>query len=412
MSSSGIVVSSTIFDPSKMTAPIVEEPPDFSLVLGGPLYQLLRRSRFSDDALTLVHRRILAAVAITWLPLLLLSIAEGRAWWGATDVPFLLNFEVHARLLLALPLLMVAELVVHVRMRGTLVQFLERKLIRESDVPRFDALIASAMRLRNSVAAEVSLIVLVYGLGIVVGQYIAVDANTWAAGRDGSRFASRSLAGWWQMLVSVPIFQFLLLRWYFRLFIWIRFLWQVSRIELQLMPTHPDRAGGLGFLANVVNAFAPFLVAHGVLLAGMIADRIFFVGATLPQFIVEITAVVGSLVFVVLCPLMVFGVQLSRARRLGLSEYGVLAQRYVREFDSKWIRGNRDPNEPLVGSADVQSLADLANSFDVIRTMRPVPFSKETVFQLAVITLAPLLPLTLTMLSLDELLKRLLGAVF
>jgi hypothetical protein len=324
----------------------------------------------------------------------------------------LLNFEVHARLLLALPLLMVAELVVHVRMRGTLVQFLERKLIRESDVPRFDALIASAMRLRNSVAAEVSLIVLVYGLGIVVGQYIAVDANTWAAGRDGSRFASRSLAGWWQMLVSVPIFQFLLLRWYFRLFIWIRFLWQVSRIELQLMPTHPDRAGGLGFLANVVNAFAPFLVAHGVLLAGMIADRIFFVGATLPQFIVEITAVVGSLVFVVLCPLMVFGVQLSRARRLGLSEYGVLAQRYVREFDSKWIRGNRDPNEPLVGSADVQSLADLANSFDVIRTMRPVPFSKETVFQLAVITLAPLLPLTLTMLSLDELLKRLLGAVF
>jgi len=149
-----------------------------------------------------------------------------------------------------------------------------------------------------------------------------------------------------------------------------------------------------------------------VLLAGMIADRIFFVGATLPQFIVEITAVVGSLVFVVLCPLMVFGVQLSRARRLGLSEYGVLAQRYVREFDSKWIRGNRDPNEPLVGSADVQSLADLANSFDVIRTMRPVPFSKETVFQLAVITLAPLLPLTLTMLSLDELLKRLLGAVF
>ena len=149
-----------------------------------------------------------------------------------------------------------------------------------------------------------------------------------------------------------------------------------------------------------------------MLLAGLIADRIFFVGAKLPQFIVEIVAVVGALVFVVLCPLMVFGGQLSRAKRVGLGEYGVLAQRYVREFDAKWIRGDRDPDEPLVGSADVQSLADLANSFDVIRTMRFVPFSKETVFQLGVITLAPLLPLTLTMISFEELLKRLLGAVF
>ena len=90
----------------------------------------------------------------------------------------------------------------------------------------------------------------------------------------------------------------------------------------------------------------------------------------------------------------------------------MLAQHYVRDFDAKWIRGNRDPAEPLVGSADVQSLADLANSFDVIRTMRLVPFSKETVFQLGIVTLAPLLPLTLTMISFEELLKRLLGAVF
>ena len=406
------IVSSTVFDPPKMTAPTAEDPADFSLVLGGPLFQLLRRSHLSDDALTLVHRRVLVFVLITWLPLLLLSVLEGRAWWGSTEVPFLLNVEVHARLLLALPLLIVAELVVHTRMRRAPVQFIARDLIRESDRPRFNAQIASATRLRNSLAAELSLIVLVYGVGIAVREYISVDANTWAAAGSGSGLVDLSLAGWWQTLVSVPIFQFLLVRWYFRVFIWTRFLWQVSRIELQLVPTHPDRAGGLGFLANIVYAFTPVLVAHGVLLAGLIGDRIFFTGAKLPEFIVEIIAVVGALVFLVLCPLMVFGPQLSRARRAGLGEYGVLAQRYVREFDSKWIRGKRDPAEPLVGSADVQSLADLANSFDVIRTMRFVPFSKETVFQLGVITLAPLLPLTLTMLSLEELLKRLLGAVF
>ena len=404
-------MSSTTFDRPEMPAPLAE-PADFSLVLGGPLYQLLRRARLTDDALSLVHRRILAGVLITWLPLLLLSMVEGRAWRGSADVPFLLNVEVHARFLLALPLLILAELVVHIRMRRALVQFLARDLIHESDVPRFNALTTSAMRLRNSLAVELSLIVLVYGLGIVVRDYVTVNTNTWATAASASEFSSRSLAGWWNTLVSVPVFQFLLLRWYFRLFVWTRFLWQLSRIELQLLPTHPDRAGGLGFLANIVYAFAPLLLAHGVLLAGLIADRIFFAEAKLPQFTVEIFAVVGALVFLVLGPLMVFGGQLSRARRVGLSEYGVLAQRYVKSFDAKWIRGDRDPNEPLVGSADVQSLADLANSYDVIRTMRFVPFSKETVFQLGVVTLVPLLPLTLTMISLDELLKRLLGAVF
>jgi hypothetical protein len=387
---------------------------DFSLVLGGPLYQLLRRSHLSDDAMELVHRRILAGVLITWLPLLLLSTWEGRAWWGHVDVPFLLNAEVHTRFLLALPLLILAELTVHLRMRRLLAQFVARDLIPDSDWPRLDAAIGSAMRLRNSLSAELLLIVLIFGLGIPLRSYITVDANTWTSGSasGGSGLVNLSLAGWWHALVSLPIFQFLLVRWYFRMFIWIRFLWQVSRIKLRLVPTHPDRVGGLGFLANVVYAFTPLLLAHGALLAGLIADRIFFAGAKLPQFTVEILFAVGALVFLVLCPLMVFAGQLAQAKRTGLGEYGVLAQRYTREFHAKWLRGERDSAEPLMGSADIQSLADLANSFEVIKTMRFAPFSKETVFQLGVITLAPLVPLLLTMISLEELLKRLLSAVF
>ncbi len=384
-------------------------------MLGGPIFQLLCRVRLSDDGLMLVHRRILASVVVTWFPLLLLAIWEGRALGGDTRVPFLLDPEVHARFLVALPLLILAELVVHLRMRQVVAQFMVRGLISGADRPRFDAAVGSAMRLRNSLGAELLLVVLVYGLGVVWRDYLAVDASTWAAAPavgTGSRFHSLSLAGWWHAAISVPLCQFMLVRWYFRVFIWARFLWHVSRIELKLVPTHPDRAGGLGFLAAIVFAFTPVLVAHGVLLAGMIAGRIFFVGAKLPQFIVEIAGGVVALVFMVLCPLMVFAGQLIRVKRSGLGEYGVLAQRYVREFDTKWLRGGRDPDEPLVGSADIQSLADLGNSFDIIRSMRVVPFSKETVLQLAVVTLVPLAPLLLTMISLEDLLKRLLSAVF
>src|SRR6476659_10300014 len=102
---------------TKPTDPLSPEPPDFSLILGGPLFQLLRRAHLSGDAADLVWRRILALAIITWLPLLVLSIAEGHAWGDSVNVPFLFDVDVHARFLLALPLLIVAELVVHHRMR-------------------------------------------------------------------------------------------------------------------------------------------------------------------------------------------------------------------------------------------------------------------------------------------------------
>jgi hypothetical protein len=238
-----------------------------------------------------------------------------------------------------------------------------------------------------------------------------VDVASWYGAAASGQWQP-SLAGWWFGCISLPLFQFILLRWYFRLFVWARFLWQVSRIELKLVPIHPDRCGGLGFLAIVSSAFAPLLLAQGALLAGTLANQIFFAGAKLPQFKVEIVAMVAVALFAVLGPLLVFVPVLARAKRVGLREYGSLAQRYVRDFDQKWLRGGVTPDEPLVGSADIQSLADLFNSFEIVRGMRSVPFAKETFFQLAVLTLAPLLPLTLTMVSLEELLGRILKVVF
>jgi hypothetical protein len=216
----------------------------------------------------------------------------------------------------------------------------------------------------------------------------------------------------WYSYVSMPVFQFLLMRWYFRIFIWMRFLWKVSRIDLSLIPTHPDRVCGLGFLSNTVYAFTSLAVAHGAMLAGNIANRIFYLGATLPQFKAEIAVLVLFVLCMVLGPLFLFALQLAEAKRKGNREYGTLAERYVREFDTKWLRGGAPADEPLVGSGDIQSLADLSNSFEVVRTMRIAPVTKEAILQLVAATLAPVVPLALTMMPLEELLKRLLGIVF
>jgi hypothetical protein len=390
-----------------------QDPYDFSLVLGGPLYQIVRRAHLSGDARGLLRRRIVVISLFAWLPLLILSALGGRAWGDAVRVPFLVDIELHVRFLLALPLLIAAELVVHQRMRPLARQFLERGLIPDPSRARFDAAMASALRLRNSVVAEVLLIAFVYLVGVLYiwPQYIALDVATWYATPVGGG-RRLSPAGWWFVCVSLPVFQFILLRWYFRLFIWMRFLWQVTRCALSLVPTHPDRAGGLGFLSEVVMAFAPVLAAHGVLLGGTIATRIFFEGARLLDFQVELAVVLAFLLVIVLGPLLLFMPHLAVARRLGLHEYGTLAERYVREFDDKWLRGGAPAGEPLVGSADIQSLADLGNSFEVVRQMRVVLFGRDTVLQLAVITLLPVAPLLLTMLSPQELVERLLKVVF
>ena len=194
--------------------------PEFSLVLGGPLFQLLCRAHLSDDALMMARQRIIVITLLAWLPLLVLSALEGQVLGGNAAVPFLRDFEVHIRFLVALPLLIIAELVVHRRMRHLLQQFLGRNLIPEDAMPRFAAAVASAYRLRNSVLAEVLLLAFVYGVGILIvwRQYVTLDTATWYASASAEG-AKLSLAGMWYGYVSLPIFQFLLVRWYFRLFI-------------------------------------------------------------------------------------------------------------------------------------------------------------------------------------------------
>jgi hypothetical protein len=387
-------------------------PPDFSLILGGPLYQLLRRAHLSGDALELMTRRLIVASLLTWLPLLVLSVAEGHAWGDSVKIPFLFDVDVHARFLLALPLFMLAEIVVHQRMRPVVAQFLKRSLVPDAARAQFEAAISAAMRLRNSIAAEVLLIIFVYGIGVLVvwRNHAAMDVATWYAESGGGRLQP-TWAGWWLGLVSLPLFQFILLRWYFRLVIWARFLWHVSRIDLQLMPAHPDRAGGLGFLSVITQAFAPLLAGQGFMLAGVMANKIFYAGAKLIDFKMELFAIILVMLFFVVAPLLVFVPLMARARRAGLSEYGGLAQRYVREFHLKWVGGGAPPGEPLLGSSDIQSLADMDNSFEVVKEMKVVPFGKDMLVQLAVITLLPVAPLVLTMIPLAQLIDRFLGLV-
>jgi hypothetical protein len=387
----------------------LQEESDFSLVLGGPVFHFFRRSHLAGDGLELLHRRLLIITMTAWLPMLFLTAVSSST--GAVRLSFLHDVQVQVRFLIALPVLIAAELIVHSRIRPVVRRFVERRIVLPQDLGRFHGAIDSAVRLRNSVPIEIGLLIFAYTLSLWLWNIrVAVEASTWYASPIGRWHLTP--AGCWYVFVSIPILQFILLRWYLRLFVWFRFLWQISRINLNLIATHPDRCAGLAFLGKSAYAFGPILFAQGAMLAGLVASRVLYRGESLLSFKLQIAGFVAFFVLAILAPLLMFTPRMARAKRKGLADYGLLAQRYVESFEQKWVLRDPATFEELLGSGDIQSLADLGNSYAMVRDMRAVPFGLEDISRLAAATAAPLLPLLLTIFSPEELITRVLKVMF
>jgi hypothetical protein len=237
-------------------------------------------------------------------------------------------------------------------------------------------------------------------------SHATLHVSTWYADVSDSGMQLTG-AGHWLAFVSLPVARFIVLRWYFRLLIWYVFLFRVSRLRLRLNPLHPDRAGGLAFVSDSVYAFMPVLIAQSVFLSALIGNQIWHEGTKLPEYKFLIAGVLVFLMLSVLLPLAFFSLQMMRARREALREHGLLASRYASEFRQKWLRDADASGGGVLGSADIQSLASLSVSFDVVREMGMLPFGRKVVIRLAILLALPLAPLILTMIPLEELLAKL-----
>src|SRR5688572_7094351 len=236
-------------------------PEDFSLAVGGPLYRLLLKARLARPPLALLHRRLLLIPALAWLPLLALTLADGRAV-GGVAIPFLHDVEAYARFLVALPVLVMAEVILHRCLGDVVAQFRLRRMVPPETAPRFSAAMDSAIRLRDSNLPEIVILAMVLVVSPLAWHYApSLPASTWYADVANGHVAL-TRAGWWFVHASVPLSQFLILRLYFRILVWARLLHQVARLPMNLTPAHPDRAGGLGFLEASVWGFLPVVLAQ------------------------------------------------------------------------------------------------------------------------------------------------------
>jgi hypothetical protein len=371
-----------------------------SLVRGGPSYRLARRLGLEPPTLSRRLRQIFWLILLTWVPLVLLSLLQG----GRVAIPLLHDPVIYSRFLFVVPLLELAQIVVETSLGVQTRHFLESGLVTEPDRPAFEAARAAGIRLRGSVVTEVVLVVLAWGLSILSRVVVksATHDSTWE--RMGTTITA---AGRWYILVSLPILFFLLLRWIWVFLLWAAFLFRVSRLDLELTPTHPDRAGGLGFLGWGMASFAIVLLAVSAVLSGSLAGEILFRGSSLNQLKYHVIVFVALAIAILHAPLLAFSGRLGRCRFRALLEFGTLIGRHDRAFDEKWIKTRGTDRAGLLGSPDVSSLADIGTVYEHVERMQLIPFDRKALLVLITAALIPMVPLVGTAIPLQEILSKL-----
>ena len=363
-------------------------------VLGGPLHRAGRR-------LGLVRgetNTIMLGLVLGWGPwLLILGLALIE---GITDRMLSMALvAAHARLLLVIPLIFVSETWVSPRMAACVATIARYGIVSPDDRPALDAEVSRTRRWANWWWPEVACLVLALVLDVTGSRLQTYgESSTYDPARD-------SLAFLVYVHVGLLVFRFLVFRTVWKLALWGWFLWRVSRLDLHLIAGHPDRAGGLGSLEGVHERFTPLVAALSVLECAALAESI-------STGTLAVTAVYPTLAMLLLLdgvlflgPLLVFTDKLWAGRTKGVGLYNGLAARYVKEFEAKWLEGT-SRNEPLLGTPDLQSLADLANAVSVVKGMRWVTIGPRLLTVMTVALVGPLMPLFLFRYPLAELAQK------
>lgn len=363
----------------------------FSL-LGGPLHRLgcrLHLVRGGTNTLALGF----AISLLLWGVLVALAFIDGTG----RQLFSLAAIGGHVRLLLVIPLFFLCESLLDPKMTAFVRTIVDSGVVPRSARPVLEAEVARIGRWKDSWLPDTLC------LAAAVALLLAAPMAHLPGAPYHPAAAEATLAGQWYWGVCLTLFRFLMLRWLWRLALWYGFLWRVSRLPLNLEPTHPDGAAGLGYLEVVHAHFTPLVFALSAIEAASFAEGIATGRTTLEAIYpaLAIVLVADALLFVM--PLLIFAPRLWACRVKGLGDYTTFASRYVNDFDRKWLAAAPHDDKALLGTPDLQSLADLANSFNIVRNMRWTPISRRLLFGLALATLLPMVPLLLLAYPIAEL---------
>lgn len=376
---------------------------DGELFAGGPLLKFLSRVKFPRAVRSERVWRAELAVLVSWVPLAILTIVQGSFLRRTAEESFAFDIGVNARLLLALPLMLVAEALVAPRLAWIVRHFTAEGFIVDAQRAQFDVAVSSTQRLAASVPAEVVVVALAYALVAVI--FFSVPSQQippWYLGGGAGRF---SWAGWWHTLISLPMLLIVMLGLMWRWCLWVRLLWRISRLDLAVVPSHPDGAAGLMFVSYSVRAYALHAMAFGVIIAGPIANRVLYDNVSPLAF----SHLFGGVVILVLVlsgvPLLLFAQKQLAAWQRGVFEYGALAAGVGRQFESKWLAHPERHRSDALGSPNFSATTDLYSVVANVYRMRLFLFDMRSFLLVAFATILPFIPVMLLAVPLDTLLS-------
>jgi hypothetical protein len=266
----------------------------------------------------------------------------------------------------------------------------QSRLLQAPDLEYMDGVIATLVRLRDSYLPELAVLVLLI-IHTAVTYKGLVDPTPWLARGSGNSL-QLSAAGWYTVLVRAPIFQFLLGLSLWKWLLWAIFAFKLSQRNLQLVPTHPDKRGGLGFLSLTPAVFAPITFAAAAVIGATWRYDILYHGAHLKNFMLPTIALGVIVAFVALGPLVFFVPRLSALRRKGILEYGILGQLHSAEFHEKWILHRSGHEAEFLQAPESSALADFGQSYEKIEQLSPFPADKQDLIPLALAIAIPAFP--------------------
>lgn len=352
-------------------------------------------------------RRIAIAIAITWLPLILYAVWQHVLLPGSVPEPLFRHFGIHARFLIALPLLIVAESTLDGALRRILPQFTARGLVDADLRPAFLAILERARRLRSSRTA----------LGVMIGLIAVATLLGWVRSDEihelvwesSGATAPLRLGAFWLSFVSRPIFLLALVAWIWRLAVLAWMFSRIAGLELRLAPTHPDRTGGLGFLEQITVGLAPVFFAVSVPIAGRWGHDALYHGMDVHSLKVPAVALVLVQLLLALTPLLAFSPLLRRVRRKAIAEYGALLAEYGRRVERRWLRREVVEDDGLLSAPELGPVADTGALYEAVANMRTAPIGRRSLLPIALASALPMIPVFATQIPLREILTKLLA---
>jgi hypothetical protein len=378
-----------------------------NFIWGGPVHKLQLKLKLDKEPASIVKRKIIFFSLFAWLPLLLICIIQSTAWNPSLKVSLLTDYVVWARFFVALPILFLSESIIKLHVGDSLVHFLKSGIIAENNINEYESLLNKLNKIKDSKITEIIILISAYAIVLLFWK----DADqkkflsTWLFDGKGDMYIS----GYWYYFVSAPLFSFFLNRMLFKFFLWAWFLFKISRMELNLYPTDPDLCAGLRFLGVAQVFFGIIGLAQSCVASAEIAKWISMNNYPLSDYYVTIASNIFISVLLFFSPILLFMGKISMTKLKGMMDYGVVAHKYIRSFDDKWVKGKNPEKEQLLGTADIQSLADLFNSYQVVEKMRMIPMDMHQILYLILIVGVPFLPLITFVIPLKDILGMIIN---